>query len=160
VYPNWDWVIHGLSHDAHVGAPLRYDKRHVTDEFVSVSKLETMDSRLERPYTPGVESGARHSLRDGPAVMGPADAAGEEGALVVVVGGEVVVVVGGEVVVVVGGVVVVVVAGAVVGGVDTVVAVGVVAPLPSPLGAVGAGAGFAIGVTIEMVDHRLTRPEN
>jgi hypothetical protein len=39
VYPNCDAVIQGLSHAAHVGAPFKYDRRQVTVELVSRSKL-------------------------------------------------------------------------------------------------------------------------
>jgi hypothetical protein len=109
-----------------------------------------------RPYTPGEVFGARHSLRDGPAMIGPPVEAGAVGVVVVVVGTvvvvvevvvEVVVVVrGGEVVVVVGGDVVVVVVGVVVvevGG-EVVVVVGGV-PLPN-----------FVGVVVVVVDVDLT----
>jgi hypothetical protein len=63
----------------HAVALFKYAETHVTDELVRVSKLVTAAWRDASPESS--KSGVRHSLRDGPTLIGACDATCVEGAL-------------------------------------------------------------------------------
>src|SRR5665213_2629504 len=82
VYPYCDAVTHGDSQSVHVAAPFRYAETHETLEFVRASKLETAALRDASPVS--MKFGKRHSLREGPAVIGASDATCVDAELTVV----------------------------------------------------------------------------
>jgi hypothetical protein len=83
VYPYDGSVIHGDSQSAHATAPSKYAETHVTVELVKLSKFVTAVRSAASPVSS--KFGVRHSLREGPAVIGASDATRDDGVLTGVV---------------------------------------------------------------------------